>query len=127
MTSPVAVYPLASPSEDYIPLDIIRSEAAAMLDISTTASNSLALPAGITIAILTSTTDAIARLGVDIVDPVSGTFYSEAIWLPANTAVTLLLREDTLYARSVDIAGHIKIQLCTKWNSLGLAAQFQRR
>lgn len=127
MTTPSGVYPLATPSGEAIPLDVINPIAAGFNVVDASGATSLVLPPETSTAVLYSTVDAFARLNSTFSPITAGVMYDDAIFLPAGVAVSVLLSAGTLYLRSVADAGNVYVQLTEKWNSLGVGYQYGTR
>lgn len=127
MTTPAGVYPLATPSGEAIPLDVINPIAAAFNDVIASGASTITLPAGTSTAVLYATVDSFARLATTLPSLAAGNIYEDAIFLPAGVAVSVLLAPGTLYLRSLVDAGKVYVQLTEKWNSLGVGYQYGTR
>lgn len=116
------IYPYSTQSGEPIPLDIIKPLAVLPYTFST-AFSSLVIPATYALATILSDQDAIIDFSNSLSGFVSGTSYSNVLYLPAGVIVVASIPPGTVKVKGLTTGGSFVMQAIQKWSALALPRQ----
>jgi hypothetical protein len=128
MTTPRGVYPFATQDGQAIPLDIIAPRSLMYQNfVSTGNGTAIVIPTASEVGTVFSTKDAILRFTDDLSILAADAEIPNALFIPANTIVTVALTPGTAYVLGIAEAGRLYLQVIDKWAGLGLPTQYVRK
>ena len=122
------IYPFSTEDSKAIPLDIIRPVALLRKAISSTALNSLTIPADWAVASFYSPSGCLIQF-VDTtlpITPVDGTVYSNCLFVPPNCVVSSTCLPGAAKVLGLGGASFLIIQQVQKWAGLALKRQLTK-
>lgn len=127
MTTPRDIYPLSTREGSYIPLDVIDPIGYYELDITTTASGVIDLPAtGNYLILARASVNCVIRWDdTAVVAPVSGTLYDDTIYLFANEERVIRPYTRKMSVRA-EASGKLRLNYVQQWNGLVTKTSLQR-
>jgi hypothetical protein len=119
------LYPLSSQRGEAIPLEMVRPASLTMFSFLAGAAGDITIPVGYKTCWLYATQDCILKLSATDLPAalISGTEYSRALFIPANTPLAVLLEAGEASLLGLAAAGNLYINSITQWAALSQALQ----
>lgn len=123
------LYPFTTPDGKLIPLDIILPLSAVMVEFAASVATAFTIPESCELCSLYSSTGCFLRMGAVLPDPlVSGTEYSDTLFIPPYTTITskLIPGSGSIYPFIAADSGILVLQGIQKWAFAALPRQLGR-
>ena len=124
------VYPLATEDKQAIPLEVIRPSGVMFVQVASSGVTDITIPAGWELAYIHSTASVYLEVGAVTLpaEPVSGTVYANAVFIPGNALVSVALESGVARFIPGDdgISAKVRISCIQKWANIGLRRQLNR-
>lgn len=127
MAAATDLYPFSTAKGDAVPLEIVRPKSLTAFAFAVNTAADITIPAGYTTCWLYATEDCVLRLSATNLPNalVSGTEYADAIFIPANTPISVFLAAGEASLLGLATAGILYINSITQWAALQQSLQTQ--
>jgi hypothetical protein len=121
-------YPLSTQDGKAIPLDIIKPLGVLSQAFGPGVATDFDIPEDYEIGIVFATEDCfVSIVGDNLAALMDNTIYENTVFVPARTAITIVLTDGVCYVRGTEASGSIYMQFIEKWAAFGLETQFVRK
>lgn len=129
MTAIATAYPFATQDNKAIPLDVIAPLALLSKAFEIQAAESFIIPAAYSCCILIATAPCLLQISGDTLPDVlvDAQSYADVMYIPANSAVSVVLKPGQASITGIADAGILYVQSIAKWDGLALEKQYTRK